>query len=300
MRLLIVGATGLVGRTFLSLFENYNLNIELEIVASEKSLGKKIKVNKKYYKIKRFNDVDLDKIDFACIMTNENISRAVVPKLLEKHIVVIDNSSAFRNTTPLTIPEINFIPLQQLYVNPNCCIIQSLLPLYHIDKTFDIDSITYNTYQSCSGGGKHLVQNLIKKKFINCHPLIGEYTTIDDNSTEELKMIYETQKILNKKVDIVANCVRVPTNKNHLVNIVVTTKKQCTKEEITSLLNKKSTYIDTKLIPNSILDETIYCCRLKIINNNKFSFYTYANNLIRGASYNSLKILLSILNYPFM
>ncbi len=294
MNLLVIGATGLVGKSFISLLERKKVDLNITFVASEKNLNNEIIYNNTAYKLKIFDDIDLTKIDVACIMTSSEVSQKYTPRLLYKNIVVIDNSSAYRKLHNITIPELNFEKNQELYVNPNCCVIQSLIPLYHLNKEFNITKIIFNTYQSCSGGGSTLLNNLYNNKMPNCIPLIGEKCK-SGNTTEEEKLIYETQKILNKTINITANCVRVPIEKNHLVNIIFETKKDIDITEILSTITTHTIYNKKNTFHNLTYDENIYTYRLKKVGSNTYSFYTYANNLLRGSSYNTFLILMNVL-----
>lgn len=290
MNLLIIGATGLVGNNLVSLLQKDNLGIKkICFIASKKSRNKLIYFNKKYYFIKTINDINFSNYTHACLLTSSTISKQITPSLLFNHIIVIDNSSAYRNFYNLTIPEINFKKNKNIYINPNCCVIQSVIPLFYIDKSYHINKIILNTYQSCSGGGYSLLQQLENNTINYCNPIIGEILK-NNNTSEEQKIVNETLKILNKNVEIFANCVRVPTKIGHLVNIIFEANN-CTKENIYDILSKKTRYIDHLQNVDLQGNFHIYTTKLKQLNNNTFSFYTYANNLLRGASYNTFLIL---------
>lgn len=278
MKLLIIGATGLVGESLISLLENSALKIEkICFISSEKSRNKLIKFKDKYYFIKSINDINLANYTHACVLTSSEVSKQITPSLLFNNLVVIDNSSAYRTRHNLTVPELNFKKNKRIYVNPNCCVIQSIIPLFHIDKKYDINEIIFNTYQSCSGGGYSLLDDFHSNKIKNCIPFIGDIL-LNNSTDEEEKMIKETNKLLNKSIPIYSNCVRVPTENGHLVNIIFKVNN-CTINDILEVLKTNTIYLKSKVIPNINSDSKIYTTRLKQLNFNTFSFYTYANNL---------------------
>ncbi len=280
MNILIIGATGLVGQNLIYLLENSNYEIDnITFVASNKNLNNKIFFRNKEYLIVALHLINYNDFDFVFITTNKEISLKITPLLLKKNCIVIDNSSAFRNID-LTIPEINFVKNKKLYVNPNCCVIQSVIPLYFINKKYKINEIIYNTYQSLSGAGKDFYQKNTS--------FIGDF--INENTDEEEKLINETRILLNTNINILANCIRVPVKVGHLVNIII--KVDCSYKNLLNILKKNTIY--TNEFVNLENNFNIYTMRLKKINN-YYSFYTYANNLLRGASYNSFQTLNYIL-----
>ncbi len=298
MNLLILGATGLVGHNLIKLLNDSNMHFENVIfVASSKSKNKIIYYKNIQYKIKLFEDVDLSKIDVCCIVSNSEISSKYFNILLENKIIIIDNSSAFRHLYKLTIPEINYRENEFVYINPNCCVIPTILSLNEIHKELNITKLIINTYQSCSGGGYELLNNLLNNQFKKCIPQIGNKYDYD-NSSEEKKIIYEINKILNSNINIISNTVRVPVDIGHLINIHFKTKKQCTESQIMALLQHNTIYIEDISNINLKENSNIYTTCLKKINTNTYSFYCYSNNLLRGSSYNTFLILKNILNLP--
>lgn len=280
MNLLIIGASGLVGVELIKLLEISKFKIKnICFVTSKESSNKTIIFKGKNYLTNEIKDVNLEDYNIALLTATTEVSQNITPLLLNKNYIVIDNSSAFRDVD-LTIPEINFINNKKLYVNPNCCVIQCLIPLYFINKQKRIKSILFNTYQSLSGAGKGYSSE--KTEFI------GEL--IDFNTSEENKLIYETKKLLNIDIPILANCIRIPVKLGHLVNIII--EVDVNYEELLKILKNNTIYTDNFVDLND--DYSIYTMRLKKVDN-KFSFYTYSNNLLRGSSYNSFKILENII-----
>ena len=145
----IVGATGLVGRTFLQVMEEYNIEVnELKLFASSQSVGKEIEFNQRKYQVEEVKEGCFKGIDYALFSAGGGVSLTVAPQAVQEGAVVIDNSSAFRmdQNVPLVVPEINLEDAyhQTLIANPNCSTIQSVLPLRAL-QSFGIVSIEYYT-----------------------------------------------------------------------------------------------------------------------------------------------------------
>ncbi len=280
MNLLIIGATGLVGLNLVNLISESDL--EIEDICFVATSSKIVMFRNKIYNTVTLEEVDYSKYDICCITSNSDISKKIFNKLLEYNYTIIDNSSAFRDKYKLTIPELNFEE-SNVYINPNCCVIQCTIPLFYLNEKYKIKKIIYNTYQSLSGAGRSAINN----KIDYCIPKIGE---MNGNTSEENKLINETKSILNNDICIIANCVRVPVLVGHLVNIIIEIE-DCTYENIYNILNDKTIYLNDVEMPNLKNDFNVYTMRLKQINNNTFSFYTYSNNLLRGSSYNTFLTL---------
>lgn len=231
----IVGATGLVGRTFLNVLEEYNLPInKLYVFASKRSLGTKIAFLGKDIEVLELTETCFDglDIDYALFSAGGDVSKKYAPIFAKNGTIVIDNSSAFRmdKDVPLVVPEVNAHVLKGykgIVANPNCSTIQAVVALAPLDKAYSIKRIVYTTYQSVSGAGKHGQEDLERtlkgekpEKFAypianNCIPQIDVFDENGD-TFEELKMINETRKILeNDDLKITATAVRVPVMKCH-------------------------------------------------------------------------------------
>ncbi len=231
----IVGVTGLVGRTFLEVLEEYKLPIDkLYVFASARSAGTKIKFMGQDIEVVELTETCMEglDIDFALFSAGGSVSKKYAPIFAKHDIIVIDNSSAFRmdENVPLVVPEVNGHVLKGyrgIIANPNCSTIQAVVALKPIDDLYKIKRIVYTTYQSVSGAGKNGQLDLERtlrgekpEKFPysiadNCIPHIDVF---DDNGDtfEELKMINETRKILeNDDLKITATAVRVPIMKSH-------------------------------------------------------------------------------------
>ena len=197
----IIGATGLVGSTFIKALEAKNLNIhEYYFFASNRSNGKKITLNSKEYTIEELTpDTPKQKFTYAMFFAGGKISKEYAHRFVEQGTVVIDNSSTFRmdETVPLVVPEINIEKAygEKLIANPNCSTIQAVVALYPLHQKYKIKRIVYSTYQAVSGAGKKGIddyyntargeepQKFPYKIYNNCIPHIDDFT--DNGYTKE-------------------------------------------------------------------------------------------------------------------
>ena len=211
-KIAIVGATGLVGRSFLRVLEEKNLPVSKYVLfASKKSAGEKLKFMGKDYIVKELTEHSFDEgFDFALFSAGGDVSKKYAPIAVSKGVIVVDNSSYFRmdDDVPLVVPEVNFedaLNNKGIIANPNCSTIQAMLPLKALDDKYHIKRIVYSTYQAVSGAGKDALDDLASvdnskplKKFPhpiynNCLPHIDKF--LDNGYTkEEMKMVNETKK----------------------------------------------------------------------------------------------------------
>ncbi|MEE3442981.1 MAG: aspartate-semialdehyde dehydrogenase, partial [Candidatus Enteromonas sp.] len=156
----VVGATGLVGRTFLKVMEEYDLPIdELHLFASERSVGKTLTYKGKEYVLEPLKVGCFKGIDFALFSAGGSVSKEWAPIASNEGALVVDNSSYWRmnDDCALIVPEININDYKnksRIIANPNCSTIQSVLPLKALDDAFHITKISYNTYQAVAGSGR--------------------------------------------------------------------------------------------------------------------------------------------------
>lgn len=306
----IIGATGLVGQTFLKVLAEKDDDFELKLFASEKSQGKKIKYKDRYYIVNTLSENSFNEVDYACFFSTSQVSAKYIPIALKNNAKVIDNSSFFRmdENVKLIAYGVNESIINKddkLISNPNCCTIQSVLSLNPLRK-FKIKKIIYNTYQSVSGSGKKGIDDLLRCRqgqeplfyeddiSFTCIPKIGN---ILDNkfSDEEEKMINETKKIFNDYgIEIVATCVRVPVMFSHGVSINVELEEKININKFEKEIYKQSQLIYCNdVIPTSTLsckNDNVYLGRVRIIDNNVL-FYCVADNIRVGAATNAYLIL---------
>jgi len=252
INLAIVGATGMVGRTFLKILEERDFPYEnLYLFASERSAGKKLICKGKEYTVEALNEKSFERdIDIALFSAGGDISLKFSPIAAENGVVVVDNSSAFRMdpNVPLVVPEVNPEAIKEhngIIANPNCSTIQAMVALKPIHEKYGIKRIVFSTYQSVSGSGvkgvsdleeglKGNVQNKAYPHPIanNCIPHIDVFME-NGYTKEEMKMIKETQKILaDDSIKITATAVRVPVYYAHSESVNIELKKSFELEDI--------------------------------------------------------------------
>jgi aspartate-semialdehyde dehydrogenase len=229
VKLAVVGATGMVGRTFLKVLTERNLPIEeIFFFSSSRSAGKKIEFMGKEYTVEELTENSFDRgIDIALFSAGGGTSLKFAPIAAEKGCVVIDNSSAWRMDPkiPLVVPEVNPQDIGKhsgIIANPNCSTIQAVVALKPLHDRYGIKRVVYSTYQAVSGAGlagwKDL-ENGIKGEaptkfphpiYDNCLPHIDVFLP-NGYTKEEMKMVNETRKIMGvPDMKITATTVRVP------------------------------------------------------------------------------------------
>ena len=240
INLAVVGATGMVGRTFLKVLEERQLPIEnFYVMASARSAGKTLEFNGKEYVVEELNEHSFDKpIDIALFSAGGSISEKFAPIAAEHGCIVVDNSSQWRMdpNVPLVVPEVNPEDInwhKNIIANPNCSTIQAMVALKPLDDKYKIKRVVYSTYQAVSGSGVAGWEDLANglkgeapKKYphpiaSNCLPHIDSF--LDNGYTkEEMKMVNETRKILhNDAMRVTATTVRVPVFDSHSESINV-------------------------------------------------------------------------------
>ena len=234
MKIAVVGATGLVGNVMLNVLEERNFPVdELLLVASERSVGKKIIFKGTEHEVISIPSAIEKRPDIALFSAGGCISLEWAPKFAEVGTTVIDNSSAWRMdaTKKLVVPEINANLLSKddkIIANPNCSTIQMVMALAPLHNKYKIKRIVVSTYQSVSGTGVKAVEQLEneiagKRGEMAYHYQIHKNAiphcdVFEDNgyTKEEMKLVRETQKILNdKSIAVTATAVRIPTAGGH-------------------------------------------------------------------------------------
>ncbi len=316
----ILGATGLVGTTFLKVMEEYEILVnELRLFASKKSLGKTIKYMGKDHQVKTVSPGCFKGIDYALFSAGGTISKEVAKQAIEEGAIVIDNSSAFRmdEGIPLVVPEVNLNDAisHKLIANPNCSTIQAILPLYALDKEYGIEEVTYNTYQAVSGAGYKGLDDFDRDKpeffpYVikeTCIPQIDVF--MDDGYTkEEHKMIDETKKILHRPDLLVsATCIRVPVKLSHAVSIRVKLKQKPELIKIRKTLANQPGIVlldepKAGIYPTSVQannTDSVYVGRIRKDKIDDFTILLYcvADNVRKGAASNAVQIMKGLMDY---
>ena len=310
----IVGATGMVGQTFVALLEEYDFPLnQIYFFASAKSAGKTVLFRNNSYQIEELNDQSFDRpIDIALFSAGAGVSKTFAPIAAAKGIIVIDNSSMWRMDTkvPLVVPEVNPQDAQLssgIIANPNCSTIQSVIPL-HALKSLGLKRVIYTTFQAVSGSGykgvNDLKSNLEGKegsfypKPILHNALAIIDTMLEDGYTkEEVKMVDETRKILHlPDLAVTATCVRIPVFNGHSVSINIELEKPFEMTEIIALLRSQA---GIKVYENEIptpLDasgqDLVYVGRIRRDHSvsNGLNLWVVADNIRKGAAANAIQI----------
>lgn len=253
----IVGATGLVGSTFLKVLEERNFPFEnIYMMASARSAGKTLTFKGIDYVVEELNEHSFDKpIDIALFSAGGSTSEKFAPIAAAHGTIVIDNSSAWRMdpTVPLVVPEVNPEDIRWnkgIIANPNCSTIQAMLPLKALHDAYKIKRIVYSTYQAVSGSGLKGINDLknglagSNETTAYAHPIAGNCLPhidvfLDNGYTkEEMKMINETKKILgDDSLKITATTVRVPVFDCHSESINIEFEKPFDLEEAKQLMD---------------------------------------------------------------
>lgn len=320
-KLAIVGATGVVGSTALKVLEEKKLPIsEYVLFASCKSAGKKVNFMNKEYVIKELNENSFDEgFDFAIFSAGGEIAKKYAPIAVSKGCIVVDNSSAFRmdQDVPLVVPEVNKGEIANnkgIIANPNCSTIQAVLPLKALDDKYTIKRIVYSTYQAVSGAGQKGLNDLQNGRnginklekfpypiYNNCLPQIDVFTE-NGYTKEELKMINETRKILNKPdLKITATTVRVPVENSHSESINVEFEKDFELSELVETLKNFEGIIVKDDINSEIYPlattatghDEVFVGRIRrdFSVENGVNLWVVADNIRKGAASNAIQIV---------
>ena len=315
VNLAIVGATGMVGRTILNVLEDRNFPLNnLFLFSSKKSAGDIVEFRGKNYIVEELTKESFDKdIDIALFSAGGTISEIYAPIAAKKGIIVVDNSSFWRmeKDIPLIVPEVNgedAFNNNGIIANPNCSTIQSVVPLRPLHDNFKIKRIIYNTYQAVSGSGVKGVADLENGTCENypysirnnCLPQIDVF--LENRYTkEEMKMIEETQKILNDyDIKVTATTVRVPIKNSHAVSVNLEFEKPFDLETIRQLLLDAPGVvveddIDNLIYPlqeNTNGKDEVYVGRIRrdFSVDNGINFWCVADNIRKGAATNTVQI----------
>ncbi|MFT3762034.1 MAG: aspartate-semialdehyde dehydrogenase [Pseudoxanthomonas sp.] len=259
----VVGATGAVGETMLSILAERKFPIsELVALASEKSAGTEVDFGGEKIEVQDLATFDPAGVDIALFSAGGGVSKEYAPKFAAAGAVVIDNSSTFRydDDVPLVVSEVNPEAAKNrprgIIANPNCSTMQLMPVLKPIHDEYGIERINVATYQSVSGGGRSAMEELGRqtaellnfqdiepKKFpvqiaFNLIPHIDEFQP-NGYTKEEMKLVWETQKILgDTSIQVNPTAVRVPVFYGHSEAVNVETKKKISPEQARELLAK--------------------------------------------------------------
>jgi len=255
MKVAVVGATGMVGRKMMEVFEERNFPVtEMIPAASQRSAGKELIFKGKTVKVVSVQEAVDSKPALAIFSAGASTSKEWAPAFAQNGTVVIDNSSAWRmnKDVPLIVPEINSHVLKKgdrIIANPNCSTIQMVMALAPLHRKYKIRRLVIATYQSVTGTGVKAVQQLENERKgirgemayahpidLNCFPHGGTFQP-DGYTSEEQKLIDETRKILeDQSIMVTATVARIPVIGGHSEAVNVEFEKDFEIEDVRSLI----------------------------------------------------------------
>ena len=320
----IIGSTGAVGVEALKLLsEIAHPADKIQLFASERSKGKKVSYLNSELTVKTSSDESFREIDVGLISVSSEVSKELAPQIVKNGGVVIDDGSAYRmeKNVPLVVPEINETDLEfheGIVSIPNCTTTPLVMVIDAINSISKVGKVIVSTYQAVSGTGKEAVNELINQQSgdqstnvydfpiaNNIFPHVDDFMP-DGFTKEEHKMINESKKILHdNEIEIIPTCVRVPVKIGHSESLTITLKEEISLEDIKKVV---SGYSGITLLNQS--DEIPYPMPLfaegkkdvfvgrirKSLNNSKeLNLWLSCDNLIKGAAYNALQILESMI-----
>jgi len=323
----IVGATGAVGEVLIELLEERGFPVNhLYLLASANSVGKAYTFKDKSIRVKNLATFDFSQVDIAFFSAGGRVSKEYVPKATAQNCIVIDNTSEFRyvDDVPLIIPEVNAHRLgdykkTNIIANPNCSTIQMLVALQAIHKAVGITRINIATYQAVSGSGQKAIKELagqtmallggqeIKQDVYPIQIAFNVIPQIDDfqengYTKEEMKMVWETQKILeDNNIKVNPTAVRVPVFYGHSEAIHIETREKITAKAAKELLSQSPGVTlkdghEAGAYPSPVLEavgnDDVFIGRVRedLSYENGLNLWVVSDNIRKGAALNSIQI----------
>lgn len=332
----VLGATGAVGETMLTVLAERAFPInKIFALSSHRSKGEPVLYKNKQLIAEDAAEFDFSQVDLALFSAGAAVSKEYAERANEAGCLVIDNTSHFRldPDIPLVIPEVNpealeEMSLRRIIANPNCSTIQMLVALKPIYDAVGIDRINVATYQSVSGSGRRAIDELStqvqdlfrgqnvdseifpKQIAFNVLPQIGDF--LENGYTyEEMKMIWETQKILkDPNIKVNPTAVRVPVFYGHSEAIHIETKEKLTAKQARQLLSNAPGIIvqdERKLggyptpIPDASGTDAVYVGRIRddLSHPLGLNMWVVSDNIRKGAALNAVQIAEILLKEHF-
>lgn len=325
-RIVVVGATGNVGREMLNILAERAFPVdEIAVLASRKSLGTEVSFGDKTLKTKDLATFDFTGWDIALFAVGSGPTKEFAPKAAAAGCVVIDNSSLYRYDpdVPLIVPEVNADAVmgytkKNIIANPNCSTAQMVVALKPLHDRARIKRVVVSTYQSVSGSGKEGMDELweqtkavynptkdvpptkfTKEIAFNVIPHIDVF--MEDGSTkEEWKMVAETKKIIDPKIKVTATCVRVPVFVGHSEAINIEFEDHLDEDEARDILREAPgiMVIDKRedggyVTPKECVgDFATFISRIRQDStiDNGLNLWCVSDNLRKGAALNAVQI----------
>jgi aspartate-semialdehyde dehydrogenase len=322
----IVGATGAVGETLLKILAERHFPIgKLHLLASERSAGEELMYGARTLVVQDLATFDPAGVDIALFSAGGNVSKEYAPKFAAAGAVVIDNSSAFRydDDVPLVVSEVNPEAIRNrprgIIANPNCSTMQMLAALAPIHRAVGIERINVATYQSVSGTGRRALEELGRQTAgmlnfqeakaevypvqiaFNVIPHGGDFTE-NGYTTEEMKLVWETRKILgDDSIGVNATVVRVPVFYGHSEAVHIETREKITAAAARALLEKAPgvEVVDEPVgggyptpVTHASGNDPVYVGRIRedISHPRGLALWVVADNIRKGAALNAVQL----------
>lgn len=322
----VAGATGAVGEAMLEILAQRKFPVsELVPLASERSAGGEVSFGKQKLKVRRLDEYDFSGTDIALFSAGGSVSAVHAPRAAAAGTWVIDNSSEFRyrKHIPLVVSEVNPDAIEmarshRIIANPNCSTMQMLVALAPIHRAVGIRRINVATYQSVSGAGRSAMEELgrqtadllsfkapVKERFpvqiaFNVIPHIDQF--MDNGYTrEEMKMVWETQKILDRRIRVNPTAVRVPVFYGHAEAVHLETREPISVQQARELLQAAPgvSLVDEPRpggyptpVTHAAGKDPVYVGRLRkdLSHPRGLSMWIVADNIRKGAALNAVQI----------
>jgi len=323
----IAGATGAVGEVLIDLLETRDFPIDtLHLLASPRSAGTSLNFAGKRITVSAIDDFDFSQAHIGLLSAGGSVSAEYAPKAAAAGCVVVDNTSHFRrdDDIPLVVSEVNPEAIagytkRNIIANPNCSTMQMLVALKPIHDAVGIERINVATYQAVSGTGKSAIEELASQtaRLLNAQTIeskvypkqiafnvLPHIDTFQDNgyTREEMKMVWETQKILgDETIRVNPTCVRVPVFHGHAEAVHIETRAPISADVAIQLLEQAPGIVvmdkrEDGGYPTPVGDaagtDPVFVGRIRndISHPNGLNLWVVADNLRKGAALNSVQI----------
>lgn len=327
MKVAVVGATGMVGSVMLQILEARNFPVtELIPVASAKSIGQSVFFRGKSWAIVGMEEAIGLKPEIALFSAGGEASLEWAPKFVDAGTIVIDNSSAWRLSHALVVPEINGDTLSErdrIIANPNCSTIQLVMALKPLHDAYKIKRVIVSTYQSITGTGMKAVQQLenevagVSGETAYPHPIhenaLPHCDLFEENgyTKEEMKLSRETKKIMgDESILVSATAVRVPVKGGHSESVNIEFEKDFELAQVRKILGGTEGIVlqdnpQTNTYPMPITaanKDGVFVGRIRrdFTRDNTLNMWIVSDNLRKGAATNTIQIAEKLLEKDFI
>lgn len=306
-KIVVVGATGLVGGCFIEELLNYFSSEQLVLLASSKSAGKKINIAGNEFLVEDLAKADFKDVHIAFFSAGARVSMEYAPRAFSAGAWVIDNSSAFRSHMPLIVPEVNMghVKERSIISNPNCAVIPLVLS-FHALRQYCLKSASVVTFQSVSGSGKKGIDALQTGLHDGVYPVpisdnvipIIDDITSNGFTKEEMKLHEETARIMDLDLPVTSTNVRVPVLRGHSMAVYLTADKPWDLVDVGNIFASCSSIsvvpdLDV-LTPKTHVSECpgAMVSRIRVDHSdpNKLLYWVVSDNLLKGAALNAIQI----------